>query len=115
MDDQNSSTSGDSTKRFSAKRKLAAVQRLVRGQSLEAVSRNLNVPFHQVSEWRDKVLLGAESALRERGRDARDDEIARLQAKVAEYCSAVHTPLRRSFTLSDYDISDERTSCVRKP
>ena len=105
MDDKNGSTSGateatapsarahkagndgavaDGTKRFSAKRKLAAVQRLMRGESLEAVSRDLNVPVHRLTAWRDKVLMGAESALKERERDARDDEIARLQAKVGE-------------------------------
>jgi hypothetical protein len=72
------------TKRFSAKQKLAAVQRLMRGESLDAVSRDLNVPVHRLTEWRDKVLMGAESALKERERDARDDEIARLQAKVGE-------------------------------
>jgi len=72
------------TQRFSAKRKLAAVQRLMRGESLEAVSRDLNVPVHRLTAWRDKVLMGAESALKERERDARDDEIARLQAKVGE-------------------------------
>jgi hypothetical protein len=71
-------------KRFSAKRKLAVVQRLLRGESLEAVSRAENVPVHRLMEWRDKVLMGAESALKERERDARDDEIARLQAKVGE-------------------------------
>ena len=72
------------TKRFSAKRKLAIVQRLLRGEGLEAVSRDLNVPVHRLTEWRDKVLTGAESALKERERDARDEEIARLQAKVGE-------------------------------
>jgi hypothetical protein len=72
------------TKRFSAKRKLAAVQRLMRGESLDAVSREENVPVHRLTEWRDKVLTGAESALKERERDARDDEIARLKAKVGE-------------------------------
>jgi hypothetical protein len=71
-------------KRFSAKRKLAAVQRLMRGESLDAVSREENVPVHRLTEWRDKVLMGAESALKERERDARDEEIARLQAKVGE-------------------------------
>ena len=76
------------TKRFSAKRKLAAVQRLMRGESQEAVSRDLNVPVHRLSEWRDKVLMAAESALKERERDARDDEIARLQAKVGEITMA---------------------------
>jgi len=71
-------------KRFSAKRKLAIVQRLLRGESLEAVSRAENVPVHRLTEWRDKVLGAAESALKERERDARDEEIARLQAKVGE-------------------------------
>ena len=56
----------------------------MRGESQEAVSRDLNVPVHQLSEWRDKALMAAESALKERERDARDDEIARLQAKVGE-------------------------------
>jgi hypothetical protein len=105
MDDKNSSTSGATEaaapaarahnaddsgaaagglRRFSAKRKLAAVQRLMRGESLDAVSREENVPVHRLTEWRDKVLMGAESALKERERDARDEEIARLQAKVGE-------------------------------
>jgi hypothetical protein len=42
--------------RFSAKRKLAAVQRLLRGEPLEKVSRELNVPVHRLSEWRDRAL-----------------------------------------------------------
>jgi transposase len=69
-------------KRLSAKKKLAAVQRLMGGENLDATSRDLNVPVHRLSEWRDRVLASAESALKER--DARDDEIARLQAKVGE-------------------------------
>ena len=47
-------------KRFSAKRKLAAVQRLMRGESLDAVSREMGVPAHRLSEWRDRALAGAE-------------------------------------------------------
>lgn len=75
-------------KRFSAKRKLAAVQRLMRGESLEALSRELNVPAHRLSEWRDRVLIAAESALKERERDARDEDIERLKAKVGEITMA---------------------------
>ena len=109
MDDKNTGTSGTTEatapsarahhagdggavagpgQRFSAKRKLAAVQRLLRGESQEAVSRELNVPVHRLVEWRDRVLMAAESALKERERDARDDEIARLQAKVGEITMA---------------------------
>lgn len=71
-------------RRFSAQRKLEAVQRLLRGEPLEEVSRALNVPAARLSEWRDKALSGALSAMKERERDARDDEIARLKAKVGE-------------------------------
>ena len=68
--------------------KLAAVQRLMRGESLEALSRELNVPAHRLSEWRDRVLIAAESALKERERDARDEDIERLKAKVGEITMA---------------------------
>ena len=71
-----------------AKRKVAAVTRLLRGESLEVVAREMNVTAAKLSEWRDKVLLGAESALKERERDARDEEIARLKAKVGEITMA---------------------------
>jgi transposase len=75
-------------KRFSAKRKLAAAQRLLRGESLEALSRELNVPAHRLSDWRDRVLIAAESALKDRERDARDEDIERLKAKVGEITMA---------------------------
>jgi len=79
---------GGPGRRFSASRKLAAVQRLLRGESLEVLSRELNVPAHRLSEWRERALLGAEGALKERERDARDEEIERLKAKVGEITMA---------------------------
>lgn len=74
--------------RFSARKKLAAVQRLLRGESLETVSRDLQLPAHRLSGWRDRVLLAAEGALKERERDARDEEIARLKAKIGDITMA---------------------------
>ena len=38
----------------------------------------------RLTEWRDRALAGAATALKERERDDRDDEIARLKAKVGE-------------------------------
>lgn len=75
-------------RRFSAQRKLSAVQRLFRGESLDVVSRDLGVPVHRLSEWRDRVLAGAKGALKDRERDERDEEIARLKAKVGEITMA---------------------------
>ena len=75
---------GGPSRRFSAQRKLEAVRRLMRGEPLELVARELNVTAARLSGWRDRALLGAGSALKDRERDRRDDEISRLKGKVGE-------------------------------
>ena len=59
-------------RRFSAQRKLAVVTRLLRGEPLETVARELNVTVARLSEWRGRALVGAEAAMKERERDSRD-------------------------------------------
>ena len=49
-----------SERRFSARRKLAAVTRLLRGEPLETLARELNVTVARLSEWRDRALVAAE-------------------------------------------------------
>jgi hypothetical protein len=71
-------------KRFSVQRKMAIVARLLRGEPLELVARETNVSIARLTEWRDRALAGAATALKERERDDRDDEIARLKSKVGE-------------------------------
>src|ERR687885_618153 len=75
-------------RRFSAQRKLAAVSRLLRGEPLETVARELNVTVARLSEWRDRALVGAEAAMKERERDGRDEELLRLRAKLGEITMA---------------------------
>src|SRR5512144_3117970 len=78
------SAGGPPPQRFSAKAKLRAVGRLMRGEPLELVARELNGTAARLSAWRDRALLAAEAALKERERDDRDDEITRLKGKVGE-------------------------------
>src|SRR5689334_9771499 len=75
-------------RRFSAQRKLAAVTRLLRGEPLETVARELNVAVARLSEWRDRALVAAEAAMKERERDSRDEELLRLKAKLGEVTMA---------------------------
>ena len=56
-------------RRISARRKLAAATRLLRGEPLETVARELNVTVARLSGWRDRALVGAEAAMKERERD----------------------------------------------
>jgi transposase len=71
-------------RRMSARRKQAAVLRLLHGEDLELVSRELGVTAAELSGWRDPFLAGGERSLKSRPADARDAEIGRLQAKVGE-------------------------------
>ena len=71
-------------KRYSVQRKMVVVARLLRGEPLDVVAREANVSVAKLTEWRDRVLAGAASALKERERDDREDEIARLKSKVGE-------------------------------
>jgi hypothetical protein len=71
-------------RRFSIQRKMAVVARLLRREPLERVARESNVSIDRLTGWRDRALAGGASALKERERDDRDDEIARLKAKVGE-------------------------------
>ena len=75
-------------RRNSARRKLAAVTRLLRGEPLETVARELNVTVARLSEWRNRALVGAEAAMKERERDSRDEEVLRLKAKLGEVTMA---------------------------
>jgi hypothetical protein len=70
--------------RFSSQRKSAAVLRLLRGADPELVSRELGTTAATLSNWRDDFLAGGQAALNSRPADDRDDEIARLRAKVGE-------------------------------
>jgi hypothetical protein len=53
-------------------------------RSNDVVAREANVSVAKLTEWRERALAGAAPALRERERDDREDEIARLKSKVGE-------------------------------
>ncbi len=74
--------------RMSAKRKQSAVLRLLRGEDLELVSRELRVTAAELSAWRDAFLAAGEASLKTRPADGRDVEIARLKAKVGDLTMA---------------------------
>ena len=56
-------------RRWRAKRKAAVVLRLLRGESLDALSRQTAVPVPRLEEWRTQALSGIETALQLRAAD----------------------------------------------
>ena len=69
-------------KRMTAARKQSAVLRILRGEPLDMLARELRVTAADLSDWRDKFLAAGEASLKSQSRDVRDAEISRLKSKV---------------------------------
>ncbi len=74
----------DGRGRWSAKRKMAAVLRLLRGEDIETLSRELGVTAATLSGWREQSLVGMEANLKAREADAEKEETQRLKSMVAD-------------------------------
>ena len=72
------------TGRWSARRKAEAVLRLLKGEDLDTLSRQLKVTAATLSEWRDVFLANGLAGLKSREVDGRDDKIAALEKALAE-------------------------------
>ena len=68
--------------RMSRQRKSAAVLRLLRGEDLETVSRELGVTAATLTGWHDAFLAGGEAALTSRAATGEELESERLKAKL---------------------------------
>ena len=74
----------DLPERWSAQRKMEIVLRLVRGEAIDEVAREIQVPVHEVEEWRRVFLEGGQQGLKRRGIDPEERELRRLQAKIGD-------------------------------
>jgi transposase-like protein len=71
-------------KRWSARRKREAVMRLLRGESLDALSRELGVETYRLESWRDKALNGMDEALKSRDGDPLQAELDKAMKRIGE-------------------------------
>ena len=70
--------------RWSVARKRAVVLRLLGGESMELLSRELGVPVYKLERWCTKAEAGLEGALKEREADAADGELAAAMRRIGE-------------------------------
>ncbi len=70
--------------RWSSRRKAEVVLRALRGEDLDALSRELGVTAGTIAQWREQFLAGGQAAVKSRPADERDDELGRLRAKIGE-------------------------------
>ena len=70
--------------RFSSRRKVEAVLRLLRGEELDAVSRDLGVTAATLSSWRDEFLAAGQAGLKTRASTGPEDDTRDLKALIGE-------------------------------
>ena len=70
--------------RWSVARKREVVLRLLRGESVEALSRELGVEIYRLEQWREKGLSGIDAGLKEREGDPLQAELDAALKRVGE-------------------------------
>jgi hypothetical protein len=70
--------------RWSVARKREATLRVLRGESLEALSRELGVEMYRLEAWRDRAHAGIDASLRERSGDPVQVELDHAMKRIGE-------------------------------
>jgi hypothetical protein len=71
-------------RRWTVRRKQEAVLRLLRGEPVEFVSRELGVEVYRLEAWREKATLGIEMSLKERKGDPLQGELDTAMKRIGE-------------------------------
>jgi hypothetical protein len=71
-------------RRWSARRRAEVVLRLLRGEPLDALSRELAVEVYRLEQWREQALRGMQAALKERAGDPAAAELAAALKRIGE-------------------------------
>ena len=71
-------------KRWSAGRKKEVVLRLLRGESVDALSREVAVPIYKLEQWRDRALAGIDAGLKERENDPLERQLDEAKRRIGE-------------------------------
>ena len=70
--------------RWSVRRKRELVLRLLRGEPLDALSREVGVEVYRLEQWREKALLGIEEGLKDRAGDPLQAELDAAMRHIGE-------------------------------
>jgi hypothetical protein len=70
--------------RYSSKNKMSIVLALIRGESLDELSRKHKIPASTISEWHQEFLDAGQAGLKSRQPDPRDEQIRKLKEKLGD-------------------------------
>jgi len=82
--ERSAAPAGAEVKRWSANRKKEVVLRLLRGEPLDALSRELGIETYRLERWRDRALASLDAGLRERGEDPLERQLDEAKYRIGE-------------------------------
>jgi hypothetical protein len=71
-------------RRWSAGRKREVVLRLLRGESIDAISRELAVQTYRLERWRERAMAGLDAGLKERESDPLEAKLDEANRRIGE-------------------------------
>lgn len=89
LEEARSATGGEpgaasEVKRWSTGRKKEVVLRLLRGEPVDAISREVAVPIYKLELWRDRALAGIDAGLKERENDPVERQLDDANRRIGE-------------------------------
>lgn len=79
-----SESNSPSRGRYSAQRKSDAVMRVLRGELIDVVSREIGVSASTLSDWRDEFIEAGKQSLKSRGPDSAEAQETKLRNIIAD-------------------------------
>jgi len=70
--------------RWSVNRKREVVLRLLRGESVDGLSRELGIEVYRLEEWKKRALAGIDSSLKERATSSEQQELDAALKRLGE-------------------------------
>ena len=96
-------------KRWSANRKKEVVLRLLRGESVDALSREVGVEIYRLEQWREQGLSALDAGLRERGGDPLVRRLDEANRRIGELVMEVEI-LKKDRELQSRPLVGRRSS-----
>ena len=96
-------------KRWSANRKKEVVLRLLRGESVDALSREVGVEIYRLEQWREQGLSALDAGLRECGGDPLVRRLDEANRRIGELVMEVEI-LKKARELQSRPLVGRRSS-----
>jgi transposase-like protein len=98
---------GAEVKRWSANRKKEVELRLLRGEPIDALSRELGIETYRLENWRERGLVALDAGLREQGDDPLTQQLDEAKYRIGELSMEIEILRRERQAYRPFGVADQ--------